>query len=748
MLIKKSIRTDMLIFLLGLTTILIIITAYLETNSIITVGNDAQQITAVALQNQAETFLVQLTESAAGKNDLVLERVRKDGSNVAAYAKSIFENPEAFARGTYWKFDDHIFLGTGGQHLNGMNDTSSVFIPNYIDITEDLKKELELNAYLDFVFPKVLENNPNGVAIYTIGLRGESRYYPNIGLGNILSPNEAPNTEIFFTVANPENNPERKVAWTPVYDDPAGNGLMITATAPIYTKQKGFVGVIGIDVTLNAIIKNIEEYNPIENSYSFLIDKDGYSIALPEQAYKDILGRSRGANESRVNLNNLTNEFGSVINKMKEGSSGFQNITVGNKELYVAYAPLKSTGFSFGIVVEKAVMLKAVSNLRKEVEDSTQKMIYNRILPIGLLILVIAWIFGFLYIQQIIKPIKKLTETTEEISKGNFNAKSDITSKNEIGQLASAFNQMTEDLKKSREKLEIYSKELEKKVEERTENLNEKVEELTKTKTALLNMMEDSDKINKELIETQNELKNSFRELKKLDKEKDEFISIAAHELKTPMTAIHGFSQLLEDEKIIKDAEKRNKYLKIIENEIKRLSKLVTETLDLSRMDLGTMKFVIENVDVIKLIEEIKDAMTQRAIAKSLKLNFNMDPNLQNIKTDKERLKEIFINLIDNAIKYTEKGGIEVEFHREGDYIKFSVSDTGIGIPKEYFDKIFKRFFQVESHLTRKVGGAGLGLSICKELVQALDGKIWFESKVSKGTTFYFTLPIKYKLKK
>jgi sigma-B regulation protein RsbU (phosphoserine phosphatase) len=305
-----------------------------------------------------------------------------------------------------------------------------------------------------------------------------------------------------------------------VYDDPAGNGLMITATAPIYTKQKGFVGVIGIDVTLNTIIKNIEEYNPIENSYSFLIDKDGYSIALPEQAYKDFLGRSRKVNESRVNLNNLTNEFNPIINKMKEGSSGFQNISVGNEDLYVAYAPLENTGFSFGIVVKKTVMLKAVSDLQKEVENSTQNMIYYRILPIGLLILVIAWVFGFLYIQRIIDPIKRLTKTTEEIAKGNFNVKSDIVSENEIGKLASTFNQMTEELRKSKKILEKYSKELEKQVTERTEKLNEKVDELTKTKTALLNMMEDSDKINKELIETQKELKKSFNELKKLDVEK------------------------------------------------------------------------------------------------------------------------------------------------------------------------------------------------------------------------------------
>ena len=468
----------MLVFLLSLITISIIIIAYLEVNSIVTLGNNAQQITTITLRNQTEEFLVQLTETAAEKNDIIFKEISIDASNVAAYAKNIFENPEAFARDAYWKFDDHVFRGDKGQYLNGMDDISSVFIPNHITIDDDLKRRVELSAYLEFIFPKVLENKPNAVAIWMVGPQGESRYYPNIGLGNIAPPDQKVTEDIFVTVANPENNPEQKAVWTPVYDDPAGQGLMITASAPIYTKQKGFVGVVGIDITLGTIIKNIEEYNPIENSYSFLIGKDGYSIALPEQAYKDIFGGNQEAKESRVNLNNITNEFGSVISKMKQGSRGFQDISVGDKELYVAYAPLENTEFSLGIVVEKAVILKAVSDLQKEVEDSTQKMIYLRILPIGSLIVIITWLVGFLYIGQIVNPIQKLTETARELSKGNFNVKSDIRSENEIGELASAFNKMIDDLKVSREQVESYQHELEDAVKERTKQLQAKIEEL------------------------------------------------------------------------------------------------------------------------------------------------------------------------------------------------------------------------------------------------------------------------------
>jgi signal transduction histidine kinase len=154
------------------------------------------------------------------------------------------------------------------------------------------------------------------------------------------------------------------------------------------------------------------------------------------------------------------------------------------------------------------------------------------------------------------------------------------------------------------------------------------------------------------------------------------------------------------------------------------------------------MKFTIEDVDVSKQMEEIKNEMTLRVKEKGLSISFTVDRNLPIIKTDKEKLREILINLIDNSVKYTPKGSIKVDVHKEGNYIKFGIADTGIGIPKKYFSKLFMRFYQVESPLTRKVGGSGLGLSICKEYVEKLGGKIWFKSKVGKGTTFYFILPI------
>jgi two-component system sensor histidine kinase VicK len=373
--------------------------------------------------------------------------------------------------------------------------------------------------------------------------------------------------------------------------------------------------------------------------------------------------------------------------------------------------------------------------------------IMNDIILVFIFTLILVIILTVFITRSIIKPITEFRRDAKEISNGNLDVKIKVKSDDEIGELAEAFNQMTNDIRKSRAEIENYSKGLEKRVKERTAELDKKVDELTNSKTAMLNMMEDLDNANKELLTSQNRFKKSFNKLKELDVDKDRFISIAAHELKTPMTAISGFAQLLENEKIIENDEIRNKYLKIIETEIKRLGKLVTEVLDLSRIDLGTMKFTVEDVDTPKNMEEIKNEMLQRTKEKGLSMNFSIEQNLPIIKTDREKLREILINLIDNSIKYTKRGGIKVDVHKEYDHIKFSVADTGIGISKKYFSKLFTRFYQIESPFTRKAGGTGLGLSICKEFVENLGGRIWLKSKVGKGTTFYFTLPLKLKTK-
>ena len=275
---------------------------------------------------------------------------------------------------------------------------------------------------------------------------------------------------------------------------------------------------------------------------------------------------------------------------------------------------------------------------------------------------------------------------------------------------------MTEGLSKAKIQLEDYSKNLEKKVEERTSEIKQK------------------DK----------QLEEANKELKALDMKKDEFISVAAHELKTPLTSIRGFSQLMQNEKVMEDKEKRKHYLDLINKNTDRLYNLVLDVVDISRISIGKIAINLSEIDVQVLFNEIKENMELIIREKGVLPEFSIERDLPKIEADYARTLQILRNLIINAVNYTEKGGIiSVTIHRNADFVQFEVKDTGYGIPEENKKYIFSRFYQVDSSLTRKVGGSGLGLSICQGLVELMKGTIWFESEEGKGTTFYFTLPIK-----
>lgn len=290
--------------------------------------------------------------------------------------------------------------------------------------------------------------------------------------------------------------------------------------------------------------------------------------------------------------------------------------------------------------------------------------------------------------------------------------------------------------------------------EHKTTELELKVKELEDTKAGMINILEDvneqKDRLSiseKQLSKMAIELDRSNKKLMNLDKQKDQFTSITAHELKTPLASIHGFVQLLKNESIIKDKQKRENYMNIILSDTERLSKLITDILDISRMDLGTLKFYFENVDVKNLMQKIENEMTMVLKDKNIKYKFKVDDSTpKTIFADPDRLSQVITNLINNAVHYTpEKGKIIIEAKKSGPKVMFSVSDTGQGIPPKEINNIFERFYQVDGWLTRKIGGSGLGLAICKGLVKAMGGTIKVKSVLGKGSTFYFTIPYREK---
>jgi two-component system, sensor histidine kinase and response regulator len=247
------------------------------------------------------------------------------------------------------------------------------------------------------------------------------------------------------------------------------------------------------------------------------------------------------------------------------------------------------------------------------------------------------------------------------------------------------------------------------------------------------------------------ELERTNEELRSLDQLKSEFVSIASHELRTPLAAIKNCIQLVLRGKTGAINETQTKCLSMAERNINRLTNILNDLLSLSRIESGKVKLRLEEFNLSELLEITAACLNPQAQVKSIRLEVEVPENLPLVYSDREKVEQILTNLIGNAFKFTPEGGhvlVTVQPYqadREGrpcDMVAVSVKDSGIGIPKEHLDGIFEKFYQVEGSLLRSVGGTGLGLAITKGLVETLNGKIWVESVVEKGSTFTFTLPV------
>ena len=247
------------------------------------------------------------------------------------------------------------------------------------------------------------------------------------------------------------------------------------------------------------------------------------------------------------------------------------------------------------------------------------------------------------------------------------------------------------------------------------------------------------------------QLERANQELRKIDGMKSEFVSVASHELRTPLAAIKNAVQLILKGKTGEINENQIKFLSMAERNINRLTNILNDLLNLSRIESGKIELKFNSVALKEVIELTASSLRPHAEGKSLQIEVEIPEQLPDVYGDKEKIEQILTNLIGNAIKFTTDGGkilITSELKSKDrmggfvDMVAVSVKDTGIGIPSEHLDAIFEKFHQVEGSLHRSVSGTGLGLAITKGLVEAHQGKIWVESEMGKGSTFTFTLPI------
>ena len=231
-------------------------------------------------------------------------------------------------------------------------------------------------------------------------------------------------------------------------------------------------------------------------------------------------------------------------------------------------------------------------------------------------------------------------------------------------------------------------------------------------------------------------------EQEKLEQARKEFVANVSHELRTPLTTIKSYLEAL-DEGAVDDPALAHRFIGVIRNETERMIRLVSDLLQLSRLDSGKALIVREPVHVPDMLEEVADRFSFQLQQKQISIDIRVDPGVGEVMLDRDQIDQVLDNLVSNSIKYTSEGGsIEIQARMsDKEWLEITIADNGIGIPKKDLHRIFDRFYRVDKARSRSMGGTGLGLSIAREIVKAHGGTITLESELNRGTRVTFALP-------
>ena len=465
------------------------------------------------------------------------------------------------------------------------------------------------------------------------------------------------------------------------------------------------------------------------------------------------------------------------------GESGRFSITVKKDMLYVAstYGRERSQG-----IIRLSIPLLEV----EQISGHLKKIL----IAAFLFAFILAIIISFLVSGFISKPIRSMSLAAQDIAHGNFSKRVLATSNDEIGDLAKAFNFMTEQIRTRIEEVTTNKSRLEAVLLSMFEGvmvvdisgtillMNQtlkdfllvKEEPIGKRPLEVIRNIEIQEIVGRALKLNQglesceisvlfpeekillvhatpiirNEATegavlvfHDITELRQLEKIRQDFVANVSHELRTPVSSIKGYAETLL-EGALEDKKNAKEFLKIIHSDSDRLARLIDDLLDLSKIESGRLRMGLKPCATRPIVERVVSGLSRQVADKSIAITIDMPKDLSKIMADEARIAQVLLNLIDNAVKYTPREGkITILAKVKNAFVQIDVSDTGVGIPEKDLPRIFERFYRVDKARSRELGGTGLGLSIVKHIIQAHNGEVFVQSVEGQGSTFTFTIP-------
>lgn len=542
--------------------------------------------------------------------------------------------------------------------------------------------------------------------------------------------------------------------------------------------------------TAAAIASIVDEYSEGQSPIQIIEDVlDDYTNALVANSPSDIVyAIQEGDNKEEIQRAILSNKAFERIYEsnepiLKEMILPSQSDSDKMESYVVIGFPIKSEDKMHG-----AVFIYQSPDVKHETSKQTTRIVFIS----AFIAFVLTTFFAFFLSRRITYPLRQMREHAFELSKGRFDSQVPTTqSGDEIGQLAVAFNQMGRQLKHH---LEVINQEKEQ-LSSILTSMTDAVITFNSDRTILVSnppaekllqkwfirkgsqsarpippeiyhmldhVLDFEDKIEEdlemdgsyysitisplysgELIRGAVAVIRDKTEQNRLEKLRSDFIANVSHELRTPIAMLQGYSEAILDD-VVQSEEERQEMIRIIYDESQRMGRLVTDLLDLARMEAGHITLYKETVPIVVVLERMTQKFMQVAKEKHVHLQFVSElPDDVTISLDEDRIEQVLTNLIDNAIRHTpQDGAVTVSLANELSYAKISVSDTGVGIPKEDLPYVFERFYKADKARTRSKGGTGLGLAIARNIVEAHGGNIKVESVEKEGTSFTFYLPM------